>query len=154
MEEKTSEQTAPLYSPKRKKNGPTQKNMDECPVVHGRSLDNDLRGLGAPWNQQLRSTFCKGQLGRFFFIDSFIQNVLSIKQCIQISNHFHRWIPCVEIFKTRSHVDRFDELFFTKKPNRKHVFFPFRKNHARVSHEITTVPLAEEKSWLSWKKKK
>ena len=47
-------------------------------------------------------------LGVFpFFVDPFIQNVLSLKPCVQISNRFHHWIPRVEIFKTRSHVDRF-----------------------------------------------
>ena len=53
----------------------------------------------------------------------------------------------------------FDELFFheknrTKKPNREHGFFPFRKRHARASREITTVPLVEAEPWLSWKEKK
>ena len=97
-----------------------------------------------------------------FFVDSFIQNVLSFKPCVQISNRFHHWIPRVEIFKTRSHVDRFWRTFFHEKPDKKTgrknwtgsmVFFPFRKRHDRDSRESTTVPLAEAKPWLSWKKK-
>ena len=75
---------------------------------------------------------------------------------------FHRWIPRVETFKTRFHVDRFWRTFFhektrqknrAKKPNREHGFFPFRKRHARASREITTVTLVEAKPWLSWKEK-
>ena len=92
-----------------------------------------------------------------FSVDSFIQNVLSLKQCVQISNRFHRWIPRVEIFKTRSHIDRFWQSFFHEKNRTKNGstgFFLFRKRHARASHEMTTVPLMKAKPWLSWKEKK
>ena len=50
----------------------------------------------------------------------------------------------------------FDDFFtkkWTKKPNREHGFFPFRKRHVRASDEITTVPLAEAKPCPSRKKK-
>ena len=88
-----------------------------------------------------------------FFVDPFIHNVLSLKPCVQISNRFHRWIPRVEIFKTRSHVDRFWQTFFTKKPNREHGFFPFPKeacpclsrNHNHAYRGSKTATLAEKK---------
>lgn len=47
-----------------------------------------------------------------FNINLYFQNVLFFKPCVQISNCFYYWISRVEIFKTRSHVNSFDELFF------------------------------------------
>ena len=121
------------------------------------------RILHFPRSQQvthMQRVICRN-LGVFpFFVDPFIQNVLSLKPCVQISNRFHRWIPRVEIFKTRSHVDRFwRTFFFTKKTGWKNrigsmVFFPFRKRHGRDSRESTTVSLAKAKPWLSRKKKR
>ena len=40
------------------------------------------------------------------------QNEISWEPLIQIMNCFHFWAPRVEIFKTRSHVDRFRQTFF------------------------------------------
>ena len=93
-----------------------------------------------------------------FWVDSFIQNILSLKPLVQISYRFHHWIPRIEIFKTRSHVDRFRRTFFSrknrmKKPTREHGFFRFPKEahpclsrkHNRPSRGSKTVPLAEKK---------
>jgi hypothetical protein len=44
---------------------------------------------------------------RFFF------NEISCVAQIQITNRFHFWDPRAEIFKTRSHVDRFWDSFFS-----------------------------------------
>ena len=77
-------------------------------------------------------------------------------------NRFHHWISHIEIFKTRSHVDRFWRTFFSqkkglKKPGEKTEpgarFFPFPKdarpclsrNHNYDSRESKTVTLAKEK---------
>lgn len=104
-------------------------------------------------------------LGVFpFFVDPFIQNVLSLKPCVQISNRFHHWIPRSRSSKLDPMLIGFDELFFfikktrRKKPDEKTElgarFFPFRKRHARASRGSKTMPLAEAKPCLSRKKKK
>ena len=41
-----------------------------------------------------------------FFVDSSIWNVLSLKPWAQIPDHFHDWLSPLEIFKTRSSINR------------------------------------------------
>jgi hypothetical protein len=98
----------------------------------------------------------------FFFVNSFIQNVLFLKSCVQIANCFHRWIYRVEIFETRSHVNRFRRTFFmkktvTKKSASKHDccshFFPFLRGHNCSSRGGKSVPPREANLCLSRKKK-
>ena len=103
--------------------------------------------------------FCN--LGVFsFLIHSFIQNDLSLKKCVQISNRFQCWIYRAEIFKSRSYVDRFWRAFCfkenqTKRPDREQ-FFPFpeavSKRHGRASCGSKIMPLAEAKPCFSRKK--
>ena len=93
-----------------------------------------------------------------FFVDPFIQNVLSLKPCVQILSRFHRLIPRVENFKTRSDIDRFWRTFCSQKKTDEKaepgaLVFPFRKearpclsrNHNGASHGSKTMPLAKGK---------
>ena len=76
---------------------------------------------------------------RVFFVDPFIQNVLSLKSCVQISNRFHHWIARVESFKLDPTLTCFDEFYFLRKNIRKTkagaLFF--------LSERGKTMPLAE-----------
>lgn len=61
-----------------------------------------------------------------------------------MSNRFHHWIPRIEIIKTKSHVDRFDELLFYQKNRTKNIHLAKFFISSRASRGSKTVPLTKE----------
>ena len=101
-------------------------------------------------------------LGVFpFLVDPFIQNVLSLKLCVKISNRFRRWISRVEIFNHEIEKETESTFFFhfrggtavtlTKaqpcllRKEKENAFFFVSERYGRDSRENTTVPLTEVK---------
>jgi hypothetical protein len=95
-----------------------------------------------------------------FFVDPYIQNVLSLKPFVPILNRFHRWIPRIEILKLDLMLLGFDAFFCHEKTGLKNhtgsTFFSLSERHGRASREsqknaffVTVMPLVEANPCLS-----